>query len=318
MTTNNGDLLFPCGPKGPGGTVGDAGARHASGRDGARIPDAAAHSRFSGGERGRRVGEWSLRPVVGGDEDHPRPLPPRAVDAEPFETGRAAISVALIEPRRFMRDCIVRCLRQWNAPSFSVRTFDCPSNWRTVAGLAEVDVILLGVGHAHPSELGVEAEIGALRRAAPDLPIIVMGESDASECVVAAIENGARGYIPLNCPFDVAVKAIQLVGAGGVYVPADVLVAAARGAPQEGRLARSSRHAFTPRQIAVIRCLRDGKPNKVIAHDLDMREGTVKVHLRNIMRKLHATNRTQIVSLTASLFDSQPWTSVPQRDGGGA
>ncbi len=58
---------------------------------------------------------------------------------------------------------------------------------------------------------------------------------------------------------------------------------------------------FTPRQTEVLKCLWQGKRNKAIAGELNMREGTVKVHVRHIMHKLHAQNRTQIVSLTLHL-----------------
>jgi DNA-binding NarL/FixJ family response regulator len=65
-----------------------------------------------------------------------------------------------------------------------------------------------------------------------------------------------------------------------------------------------SPHAmFTDRQFAVIEKLREGKANKIIAHELNMRESTVKVHIRNIMRKLRATNRTQVAYLYQTMLD---------------
>jgi len=51
---------------------------------------------------------------------------------------------------------------------------------------------------------------------------------------------------------------------------------------------------FTTRQAAVIEALKRGKANKIIAYELEMRESTVKVHVRNIMKKLKATNRTEV------------------------
>jgi len=64
---------------------------------------------------------------------------------------------------------------------------------------------------------------------------------------------------------------------------------------------------FTARQAAVLRALRQGKANKQIAYELNMREGTVKVHIRNIMRKLKAKNRTEVAVLASGLFtDAEP------------
>jgi DNA-binding NarL/FixJ family response regulator len=56
---------------------------------------------------------------------------------------------------------------------------------------------------------------------------------------------------------------------------------------------------FTVRQNAVLQALRQGKANKIIAYELNMRESTVKVHVRNIMRKLKARNRTEVAYLTS-------------------
>ena len=51
---------------------------------------------------------------------------------------------------------------------------------------------------------------------------------------------------------------------------------------------------FTPRQIAVLNHLKLGQANKIIARELQMSESTVKIHLRNIMKKMKATNRTEV------------------------
>lgn len=61
---------------------------------------------------------------------------------------------------------------------------------------------------------------------------------------------------------------------------------------------------FSPRQLEVLRLIRSGAQNKHIAHRLNMREGTVKVHVRNIFRKLSVTNRTQAAFVTAQQLDN--------------
>jgi DNA-binding NarL/FixJ family response regulator len=62
---------------------------------------------------------------------------------------------------------------------------------------------------------------------------------------------------------------------------------------------------FTARQAAVIEALRRGKANKIIAYELNLRESTVKVHVRNIMKKLHATNRTEVAYLASRLLNGE-------------
>jgi DNA-binding CsgD family transcriptional regulator len=59
---------------------------------------------------------------------------------------------------------------------------------------------------------------------------------------------------------------------------------------------------LTPRELSVIDLLREGKPNKLIARQLDMQENTVKVHVRNILRKLNAANRTHAALVANRLF----------------
>ena len=59
---------------------------------------------------------------------------------------------------------------------------------------------------------------------------------------------------------------------------------------------------FTRRQVAVIDALRKGKANKIIAYELNMCESTVKVHVRNIMKKLNAKNRTEVAYLASELM----------------
>jgi DNA-binding NarL/FixJ family response regulator len=54
--------------------------------------------------------------------------------------------------------------------------------------------------------------------------------------------------------------------------------------------------------LAVVEALRRGRANKIIAYELNLRESTVKVHIRNIMRKLHATNRTEVAFKIRNMF----------------
>jgi len=89
-----------------------------------------------------------------------------------------------------------------------------------------------------------------------------------------------------------AVAAIRLVKDGGTIAPVEPLLAnRTRRADPE---ADETSSALTPRQMTVLAHLRQGKANKIIAYELGMSESTVKVHVRNIMRKVKATNRTEV------------------------
>ena len=99
-------------------------------------------------------------------------------------------------------------------------------------------------------------------------------------------------------PYSLAVEAVRLVEAGGMYVPA---AAVGNLIPSGGSHdPRATAKILTEQQMRVVEAVGHGFANKQIAHRLNMSENTVKVHLRHIMKKLDVRNRTQIAILTRS------------------
>jgi DNA-binding NarL/FixJ family response regulator len=95
---------------------------------------------------------------------------------------------------------------------------------------------------------------------------------------------------------------IALSVEGGFFVPASALFAMRRLLESNNSTARPLGGIFTDRQAEVVEALRRGKANKIIAYELKLRESTVKVHVRNIMKKVKATNRTEVVFKINDLF----------------
>jgi DNA-binding NarL/FixJ family response regulator len=91
------------------------------------------------------------------------------------------------------------------------------------------------------------------------------------------------------------------VQAGGVFVPETCV----RSLHQSAHVDAEHDSFFTRRQAQVVEAIRQGKPNKIIAYELSMCESTVKVHVRTIMKKLKARNRTQVAYLYASKMEGQ-------------
>ena len=112
------------------------------------------------------------------------------------------------------------------------------------------------------------------------------------ELVRTAIWHGVKGYIPVTMGFEITIEAVRFVLAGGTYVPMDCLL----GRDWSGEAAQPApiSDLVTARELAVVRAIQKGKSNKVIAYELDMCESTVKVHVRRIMKKLKAKNRTEV------------------------
>ena len=128
----------------------------------------------------------------------------------------------------------------------------------------------------------------------PDVPVVVVSGSDEISDVQQALGAGASGFIHKSTTPPVMLSALRLVLAGGVYVPLQAMQReSVATAPFVASRTWSS--GLTARQLEVLRLLAVGKPNKVIARELDLSEGTVKIHLSAIFRVLDVNNRTEAV-----------------------
>jgi DNA-binding NarL/FixJ family response regulator len=146
------------------------------------------------------------------------------------------------------------------------------------------------------SDAVVQRSLDFFREHEPGVPIVLLSDRIEFEEMNKVLTSGVRGYIPTSVGYDVAMAALKLVEAGGTYVPADALC----NTHLTNRAAQAQNRDMlnlTPREHSVFELMRDGSPNKVIASRLQMQETTVKVHVRNILRKLRATNRTHAVSI---------------------
>src|SRR5215216_2820000 len=134
-----------------------------------------------------------------------------------------------------------------------------------------------------PEMDGLEA-ITAIRKEFPDSRFIVLTTYDGDEDIYRALQAGARSYLLKDMLQDGLVEAIRAVHAGQRRIPAEVA----------GRLAeRMDRTELTSREMEVLRLIVEGKSNKEIAARLKIAEGTVKIHINNILSKLGVTDRTQ-------------------------
>jgi DNA-binding NarL/FixJ family response regulator len=194
-----------------------------------------------------------------------------------------AMSIAMIDEYRLTRECIVRSLKQLDGTIQIASFLDCEDYLQDLSNYE----VSLYYAHSRDEWRTVFESISA--RA----PVIILADFDSPDLIIDALENGVRGYIPIaSTAPELVIEIIRLVRAGGTFAPVNSL--GLRKADQQGVPTTTTAHDLTPRQIAVLHQLKLGKANKIIAYELEMSESTVKVHIRNIMKKMNARNRTEV------------------------
>lgn len=208
--------------------------------------------------------------------------------------------IVVIDERVLTRDLLKRGLEM--VGDQEVVTAGSVEEWLNRAKELSATLIVLCLSSAKPLA-DAQRMLAALKQAQRSVPVIVMADAnDDVEYVASMLDQGAQGYIATDLPLDIAFQAMRLVSAGGTYVPASCLYRARKDLPAAAPKVDPISRMFTVRQAAVVEALRRGKANKAIAYELNMHESTVKVHVRNIMKKLNARNRTEVAYLTNDLF----------------
>jgi two-component system NarL family response regulator len=149
----------------------------------------------------------------------------------------------------------------------------------------EPDVVLMDL--RLPDMTGVEA-LAKIREEFPKARIAIVSTFAKEDDVYAAVSAGARGYVLKTLQCETLIEVIRTVGAGQRYMPPDIAARLADRVP---------RSELTPRERDVLSRLVQGRKNQQIADDLGISDGTVKVHVGNILLKLGAADRTEAVTV---------------------
>ena len=156
----------------------------------------------------------------------------------------------------------------------------------------DVAVVDLGLPGVDGIELTKRVRIGS-----PRTHVVIMTMVDVEDEVLAALAAGADAYCLKSSPVSVLVDAVRIAGEGGAYFdPRIAHVVLSRFLPKSAP-ATPSASPLTPREVDVLRLIADGKGNTEIASQLAIGLGTVKGHIRDILEKLSAADRTQAAVL---------------------
>ncbi len=152
--------------------------------------------------------------------------------------------------------------------------------------------------------IGTVDLIRRLKAHAPSARIVVLASAFDPGVISAAWNAGAQGFCLSTHKHDVLVKSLELVMLGETVIPAEIVLPAAGILPYNSypesaeclndmRTDGHSVRKLSSRESEILTCLKDGAPNKVIARKLNLSEATVKVHVKTILKKIGARNRTQ-------------------------
>jgi two-component system nitrate/nitrite response regulator NarL len=202
------------------------------------------------------------------------------------------IKVVVVEPNPIYREGLVRILSEGGGMScdgFAALEeigVSAEANW-------EGAVFLIDLGQ----DCGVVTRgIAYLRKRFSESIVVVLSERYSHGHMLNALRAGACGYLMDHISCEALIKSVELISLGEHMFPAQAVELLYR----EGSLEAPEKQAITPspqalssREVEVLRCLGQGKANKVIARERGISEATVKVHVKAILRKIQVKNRTE-------------------------
>jgi two-component system nitrate/nitrite response regulator NarL len=198
------------------------------------------------------------------------------------------VTVALIDPNKLFREGLKALLR---GGEFQIGG-EAASIDEAVAPLSAQPPQLVLIDPANMGE--VSETIGRLRSMVPGGRIVVLTTMLEPQTLASAIQAGADGFLMKDVSPDALQQSLRLVMLGEKVFPTHLAALLISGRVHGGELAvPASRKGLSPREVEILRCLVNGDSNKMIANRLGITEATVKVHLKSLLRKISASNRTQ-------------------------
>jgi DNA-binding NarL/FixJ family response regulator len=217
-------------------------------------------------------------------------------DVHEAQQGQSAGVYLVADDDEFFRMALSAILRQKLG---GAEIIEAGSLDEAIEQLAETRHVALALFDLAMPGMGSAASLRAVRQCFPSTQVAVVSASTRRSDVLLALEAGAHGYVPKSLGAAELAQALQVIRAGTIYVPALLAdITAVAGEPSspvirpEVSSEASPLGAMTKRQRDVLELIVQGLSNKEIARQLNLGEGTVKVHVAALFRALGVTSRS--------------------------
>lgn len=197
----------------------------------------------------------------------------------------------ICDDHSLIRDAMAAAIgRKWPAAEI-LQAADFPTAWALAARGPDLCLVDLGMPGA-----GGREGVARILAAAPDARVLVVTGGDDDRLMLDLLSDGVAGFASKSLDTEVLAAAIDLVLAGGRYLPprlAELLVSGPQARTPAPRRDGPAREPLTPRQLDVLRLMAEGQSNKDIARALDLSPATIKTHVAQIIATVGAANRTE-------------------------
>jgi DNA-binding NarL/FixJ family response regulator len=219
------------------------------------------------------------------------------------------MKILVVDDHALIREALHGVLRKLARGAVILEASNCAQTMEAVASHPDISLILLDLNLPDRDGFSMLAE---LRERNPAVSVVVLSAAQNRANVIKALDLGAMGYIPKSARNEVMLSALQLVFAGGIYIPPEIL--AREHLPHTGpsgggrAIVSPADLGLTDRQLDVLALIMQGKNNKSICRTLNLAEPTVKNHVTAILKALKVTNRTEAVIAVNELAWKLPVT----------
>ncbi len=212
------------------------------------------------------------------------------------------MKVLSVDDHRLFAEGLRNLLTDFVRPQDFKVCYSCEEAFE-LADLDSYNIVLLDYMLEPGGIEGMEA-LTLFRERCPAARIVVVSGEKRADEIRRMIENGAVGFIPKAASFEVLQAALNLVLAGGIYLPPEALDEVGDPRledPSKGPTLEQRIDSLTQRPKDVLKVMVQGKSNKQIASELDISVHTVKAHVSKVFTALEVTSRTQAIYVVAKL-----------------